>query len=122
MVPVRRCHWVAVCRFAMDSSPHSFCSRWHLHSHMSPCHPLVHPPHTPVSCPSCQPPPTPPQKASKARKRREKRAQEDAEREARIAEELASLGTSERLAEEAALKELLLPLGLGIKDIRVSGV
>jgi hypothetical protein len=89
------------------------------HVSSSGWHPLTHPCHLPLLSP---PPTHPPQKASKAQKRREKRAQEDAEREARIAEELASLGTSERLAEEAALKELLLPLGLGIKDIRVSGV
>jgi hypothetical protein len=31
------------------------------------------------------------------------------------------LGTPERLAEEAALKAVLAPLGLGIKEIRVGG-
>lgn len=61
------------------------------------------------------------QKPSKAQKRREKHAVRDAEREARIAAEKEALGTPERLAEEAELKALLAPLGLGIKEIRVSG-
>lgn len=42
-----------------------------------------------------------------------------AEREARIAAELGNLGPSERVEEEKALKKLLAPLGLGIKEIRV---
>jgi hypothetical protein len=62
---------------------------------------------------------TPPQRPSKAQKRREKHAARDAEREARIAAEKEALGTPERLAEEAELKALLAPLGLGIKEIRV---
>lgn len=43
----------------------------------------------------------------------------DAEREARIAAEKDALGTPERLAEEAALRALLAPLGLAIREIRV---
>ncbi len=43
-----------------------------------------------------------------------------AEREARIAEEKAGLGPSQGAVEEAALQSLLQPLGLGIREIRVS--
>ena len=60
------------------------------------------------------------QKPSKAQKRKEKLAAKDAEREARIAAELEALGTTERQAEEEALKAVLAPLGLAIKEIRVS--
>jgi hypothetical protein len=63
-----------------------------------------------------------PQKPSKAQKRREKAAAKDAEREARIAAELAGLGPSEQAVEEAALAQLLAPRGLGIKEIRVRGM
>lgn len=41
-----------------------------------------------------------------------------AEREARIAMELAEAGDSERQLEEAALRELLLPLGFAVRDIQ----
>eukprot|EP00775_Hariotina_reticulata_P010756 gene10756-10912_t len=61
------------------------------------------------------------QKSTKAQKRREKAAAAAAEREARIAAELDSLGTSERVEEEQALKKLLAPLGLGVKEIRADG-
>jgi hypothetical protein len=60
------------------------------------------------------------QKPSKAQKRKEKQAAKDAEREARIAAELEELGTTERQAEEQALRAVLNPLGLDIKEIRVS--
>ncbi|KAI8472716.1 MAG: hypothetical protein J3K34DRAFT_519584 [Monoraphidium minutum] len=60
-------------------------------------------------------------KPTKAQKRREKHAAMDAEREARIAAEKEALGTPERLAEEAELKALLAPLGLGIQEIRADG-
>jgi uncharacterized membrane protein len=61
-----------------------------------------------------------PQKTTKAQKRREKQAAKQAERDARIAAELEAAGPSERQEEEVALKALLAPLGLGIKEIRVS--
>ena len=60
-----------------------------------------------------------PQKPTKAQKRREKQAARDAERDARIAAEQEALGPSEREEEEKALKALLQPLGLGIKEMRV---
>jgi hypothetical protein len=59
-------------------------------------------------------------KSTKAQKRREKQAAKQAERDARIAAELEAAGPSAREEEEAALKALLAPLGLGIKEIRVS--
>lgn len=59
------------------------------------------------------------QKPTKAQKRREKLAAKQAEREARIAAELAESGPSERQEEEKELKALLAPLGLGINEIRV---
>jgi hypothetical protein len=58
-------------------------------------------------------------KTTKAQKRREKQAAKQAERDARIAAELEAAGPSERETEEAALKALLAPLGLGIKETRV---
>lgn len=45
-----------------------------------------------------------------------------AEREARIAEEKAGLGPSQGAVEEEALQALLQPLGLGLREIRVSGI
>ncbi len=62
------------------------------------------------------------QKRTKAQKRKEKQAARDAEREARIAAEKEELGPSEREEEERALKAVLAPLGLVIKEIRVGGV
>ena len=60
-------------------------------------------------------------KITKAQRRREQLAQKHAEREARIAAEVADLGETERVAEEKALKRLLAPLGLGVKDIPPDG-
>ncbi|KAH7619635.1 hypothetical protein Ndes2526B_g06617 [Nannochloris sp. 'desiccata'] len=60
-------------------------------------------------------------KLTKAQQRREKQAQKDAEREARIAAENAELGETERMVEEKALKKVLAPLGLGVKDIPPDG-
>jgi OTU domain-containing protein 6 len=60
-------------------------------------------------------------KPSKAQKRREKLAKEEAERDARIAAELAELGETERVAEERQLKEFLHPMGLDIVDIPPDG-
>ena len=60
------------------------------------------------------------QKPTKAQKRREQRAAEEAEREARIEAEKASIGPdSEKDKEAAELDNLLQPLGLTIKDIPV---
>ncbi|CAK0784589.1 hypothetical protein CVIRNUC_007793 [Coccomyxa viridis] len=58
---------------------------------------------------------------SKAQKRRQAREQEDAEREQRIADELAQMGDSERLVEERSLAQLLQPLGLAVQDIPADG-
>jgi OTU domain-containing protein 6 len=58
---------------------------------------------------------------SKAQKRRDKLAAREAERDARIAAELAALGPTERAKEAAALRELLAPLGLAVKSIRADG-
>ncbi|GLC46713.1 hypothetical protein PLESTB_001355500 [Pleodorina starrii] len=60
-------------------------------------------------------------KPSKAQKRREKLAQQDAEREARIASEQAAMGPSDKAVEEQALQAMLLPLRLGIREIRADG-
>ena len=60
-------------------------------------------------------------KLTKAQQRREKQAQKDAEREARIAAENAELGETDRMTEENALKKVLAPLGLGVKDIPPDG-
>ena len=57
---------------------------------------------------------------SKAQKRRQAREQEEAEREQRIADELAQMGDSERALEERSLAQLLQPLGLAVQDIPVS--
>ena len=57
---------------------------------------------------------------SKAQKRRQAREQEDAERDQRIADELAQMGDSERVVEERSLAQLLQPLGLAVQDIPVS--
>ena len=57
---------------------------------------------------------------SKAQKRRQAREQEEAEREQRIADELAQMGDSERALEERSLTQLLQPLGLAVQDIPVS--
>ncbi|GIL87437.1 hypothetical protein Vretimale_1658 [Volvox reticuliferus] len=62
-----------------------------------------------------------PKKATKAQKRREKLAQQDAEREQRIALEQAAMGPSDKALEEEHLQELLLPLKLGIREIRADG-
>ena len=60
-------------------------------------------------------------KPTKAQRRREQKAKDDAERDARIAAENAELGETERMAEEKALKKLLAPLGLAVKDIPADG-
>jgi len=60
-------------------------------------------------------------KLTKAQQRRQKQAQKDAEREARIAAENAELGETERMVEEKALKKILAPLGLGVRDIPPDG-
>jgi len=58
------------------------------------------------------------QESSRAQKRKQKVTAQGAEREARIAMELAEAGDSERQLEEAALRELLMPLGLAVRDIQ----
>ena len=58
-------------------------------------------------------------KQTRAQKRRGVRAAEEAEREARIAEEQATLGESDRAAEARELQALLDPLGLVVRDILV---
>ena len=58
-------------------------------------------------------------KQTRAQKRRGARAAEEAEREARIAEEQATLGESDRAAEARELQALLDPLGLVVRDILV---
>lgn len=60
-------------------------------------------------------------KPSKAQLRREKIARDEAERNARIAAELAELGETERVREERQLGELLEPLGYQIRDIPPDG-
>ncbi|GIL44074.1 hypothetical protein Vafri_1633 [Volvox africanus] len=62
-----------------------------------------------------------PKKPTKAQKRREKLAQQDVDREQRIALEQAAMGPSDKAVEEEHLQELLLPLKLGIRDIRADG-
>ncbi|GLI70062.1 hypothetical protein VaNZ11_014833 [Volvox africanus] len=62
-----------------------------------------------------------PKKPTKAQKRREKLAQQDVDREQRIASEQAAMGPSDKAVEEKHLQELLLPLKLGIRDIRADG-
>ena len=60
------------------------------------------------------------QKPTKAQKRREQRAAEEAEREARIEAEKATLGpNSEKDVEAEELEKLLRPLGLTVKEIPV---
>ena len=59
------------------------------------------------------------QEASRAQKRKAKAAAAAAEREARIAEENAAAGDSARVVEEAALRDVLRPLGLAVRDIPV---
>lgn len=44
-----------------------------------------------------------------------------AQREARIAEEAAAAGPSTRAVEEAQLQELLVPMGLRMREIKVGG-
>jgi OTU domain-containing protein 6 len=58
---------------------------------------------------------------TKAMKRRLKKEGEEAERDARIQEEKANMGPSNRENEEKALKLLLTPLRLKIKDIKADG-
>lgn len=58
------------------------------------------------------------QESSRAQKRKQKVAAQGAEREARIAMELVEAGDSKRQLEEAALQELLLPLGFVVRDIQ----
>ena len=58
---------------------------------------------------------------TKAMKRRMKKEAEEKEREARIEEEKANLGPSSRDHEEAALKRLLAPMGLRVKEIKADG-
>jgi OTU domain-containing protein 6 len=60
-------------------------------------------------------------KPTKAQRRREEKATKDAEREARIAAEVAELGETERMAEEKALARLLAPQGFQVKDIPADG-
>ncbi|EFJ40158.1 hypothetical protein VOLCADRAFT_69916, partial [Volvox carteri f. nagariensis] len=60
-------------------------------------------------------------KTGKAQKRREKLAQQDAERERRIASELAALGPSDKAVEEEQLLQILAPMKLGIREIRADG-
>lgn len=59
------------------------------------------------------------QKPTKAQKRRELREKEEAEREARIAEEQANLGPSARETEAVELAQVLEPLGYEIFEIAV---
>ena len=59
---------------------------------------------------------------SKAQKRRQAREAQEAERERRIAEELAEMGDSERALEEQSLAQLLQPLGLALREIPVSAL
>ena len=58
---------------------------------------------------------------TKAMKRREKLEREEAERAARIAEETANQGPSDKMLEEEKLQKLLHPLGLSMKDIKADG-
>ena len=60
-------------------------------------------------------------KPTKAQRRRQQKAERDAEREARIAQETSELGETERMLEEKALKKVLAPLGLAVKDIPPDG-
>jgi len=64
---------------------------------------------------------TPAQEASQAQKRREKKEKKQAEREQKIAEELAGYGDSRRVVEEEALATQLLPYGLMLRDIPPDG-
>ena len=56
---------------------------------------------------------------TRAQKRKNKAAAQSSQREQRIAEENASMGESDRAAEQRQLSELLAPLGLCIQDIPV---
>lgn len=56
---------------------------------------------------------------SKAAKRRERQAQQEAEREAAIAQEVEDIGETDRQAEEKALQSRLIPSGLHIVEIPV---
>ena len=58
---------------------------------------------------------------TKAMKRRLKKEAEEKEREARIEEEKANMGPSNRDHEEAALRRLLHPMGLRVKEIKADG-
>ncbi|BDA44675.1 Deubiquitinase OTUD6B [Coccomyxa sp. Obi] len=58
---------------------------------------------------------------SRAQKRRDAKAAQEAEREARIAEEQAAMGDSARVIEERSLAELLSPLGLAVRSIPADG-
>lgn len=60
-------------------------------------------------------------KPSKAQKRREKLVQEEAARDARIADEHAAQGPTDRAVEEGQLQTLLAPLNLAVRDIRADG-
>ncbi|KAK9822661.1 hypothetical protein WJX81_005494 [Elliptochloris bilobata] len=60
-------------------------------------------------------------KQTRAQKRRGARAAEEAEREARIAEEQASQGPSDRATEARELQALLDPLRLVVRDIPADG-
>jgi OTU domain-containing protein 6 len=62
-----------------------------------------------------------PQLKTKAMKRREKLERDEAERAARIAEETSNMGPSNKLLEEERLQQLLLPLGLSMKEIKADG-
>lgn len=56
---------------------------------------------------------------SKGQKRRERLEQQEAQRDTELAEAVANMGTTARVAEEGALREVLLPLGLQVVDIPV---
>ncbi|CAL8469587.1 g9128 [Coccomyxa elongata] len=58
---------------------------------------------------------------SRAQKRRDAKAAQEAEREARIAEEHAAMGDSARVIEERSLAELLSPLGLAVRSVPADG-
>lgn len=56
---------------------------------------------------------------SKGQKRRERLEQQEAHRDTELAEAVANMGTTARVAEEGALRDVLLPLGLQVVDIPV---
>ena len=56
---------------------------------------------------------------SKGQKRRERLEAQEAQRENEVAEAVASMGVTARVAEEDALHQVLQPLGLQVVDIPV---